>query len=195
MSSTRKLLILFRNLKDGDYESSKQGHQFSAKLGFLGGVLLKAMEKTKDMTKSYEPSKSYAKSLAKIESMQRKFPPLPWLDNPDLWDAKKYYDETAQEIIDVHGALSNHDQAVLTLLTAQMDSVNHCSKLLAEQGHIYTYNAGKTMGPSPAFQMRVKALEIAVRLMNELGITLKSRGNNKPKDNDDIGLLLKGPKA
>lgn len=38
LSSTRKSLILFRNLKDGDYESSKQGHQFSAKLGFLGGV-------------------------------------------------------------------------------------------------------------------------------------------------------------
>lgn len=154
------------------------------------------MTNVKDITKNYEPSKAYAKSVAKVESMQRKFPPLPWLDNPDLWDAQKYYDETAQEIIDVHGSLSNHDQAVLTLLTAQMDSVNHCSKLLAEQGHIYTYNAGKTMGPSPAFQMRVKALEIAVRLMNELGITLKSRGNATPrKEADNIDMLLRGPKA
>lgn len=154
------------------------------------------MKKTKDITKSYEPSAGYKKSLAKVESMQKKFPPLPWLDNHELWDSQKYYDETAQEIIDVHGCLSNHDQAVLTLLTAQLDSVNHCSELLKEQGHIYTYNAGKTMGPSPAFQMRLKALEVAIRLMNELGITLKARnGAGKMKDSNDIDAFLNGPKS
>lgn len=139
--------------------------------------------------------KSLDKKNALVEKYQAKFPSAAWSISYDDWNKAKYRDETAQELLDLYGVLSHHDQHVIALLAEQMDCYMECSKLVAEQGVTYAYNGGKTMGPSPAFQMRLKSLEAATSLMKELNLTLKSRGDRKPKEDNDIESFLKGPKA
>ena len=154
------------------------------------------MDTQNDIIKSYEPSGEMVRITERTQKLSGKFPPKPWLDNPDAWDRDLYIDQTAQEIIDVYGALSDHDQVILSLLADQISSYVECTRLLKEQGHVYVYNAGKTTGPSPAFQMRLKALESMVKLMNELGITLKARsGSSKVRDHSEVDEFLRGPKG
>ena len=135
------------------------------------------------------------KKNALVEKYQAKFPSAAWSISYDDWDKAKYRDETAQEILDLYGVLSNHDRHIIALLAEQMDCYMECTRLVSEQGITYAYNGGKTMGPSPAFQMRLKSLEAATNLMKELNLTLKSRGDRKPKDSVDIEAFLKGPKG
>lgn len=140
--------------------------------------------------------KTLDKKNALIKKHQSKFPSAAWSISYDNWDKAKYREETAQEILEIHGVLSNHDQHVIALLAEQMDCYMECTRLVAEQGVTFAYNGGKTMGPSPAFQMRLKSLDAATNLMRELNLTLKSRGERKPKQDDsDLDVLLRGPKG
>lgn len=156
------------------------------------------MRKGKDMTKSYDVSENVKRMAQKTKASQGKFPKADWVEQPASWNRQTYIEETKQEILEVYGEMSVHDQKLVSLLADQIDAYTKCSALLEEQGIIYAYNNGKTMGPSPAFKMRMQALDSAIKVMTELGLTLKSRIGNKAKPKSEpsnLDVLLRGPKG
>ena len=58
------------------------------------------------------------------------------------------------------------------------------------------FNDGKTIGPNPYITVRDKTLTQIVRLMNELGLTPKSRlANTNKKEDSPAAKFLAGPLA
>lgn len=150
------------------------------------------------MKKSYDLTQVVKTKMQEVDRKKKKFPKTAWLDDHDAWDRSAYINETAQEILDVYGEMSDHDQRLIAMLADQLDVYVDCSKMLKEQGVIQEYNKGATLGPSVPFTMRLKALDAAIKIMNELGVTLKARVNNKarPKqESTDLDVLLRGPKG
>ena len=150
------------------------------------------------MTKSYDPVELVKRKITETSAKKAKFPKTAWLDDPKKFDRQSYVEETAQELLDVYGEMSDHDQRLVSMLADQIEIYVECSMKLKENGIIQQFNNGVTMGPSIAFTMRLKALDAAIKIMNELGLTLKARMNNKAKprqEADSIDILLRGPKA
>jgi phage terminase small subunit len=50
-----------------------------------------------------------------------------------------------------------------------------CNRHIAVEGLVTSFNDGKTIGPSPYVSIRKEALKQVILLMNELGLTPKSR--------------------
>jgi phage terminase small subunit len=56
------------------------------------------------------------------------------------------------------------------------------------------YNDGKTMGPNPLLNLRDKVTPRIITLMNELGLTPRSRlSAGKMDDESPIAQLMRGP--
>ena len=71
-----------------------------------------------------------------------------------------------------------------------------CNKGIAEQGIISEYNDGKTVGPNPHVAIREKTLAKIILLMNELGLTPRSRlSSSKVEENSSVAKFLRGPKG
>lgn len=130
------------------------------------------------------------------ESVKSRIPTAEWMDNPSAWDKKKFTEETAEFLYEVYGIGSAQDRHTLAMLADQIDSYVKCNKGIEEEGLIFAYNEGKTMGPSPWFAIRKETLKAIISLMNELGLTPKGRlAKTKTLDNSTSQKLMRGPKG
>ena len=128
------------------------------------------------------------------ESVKRRIPESEWMDNPEAWSKKRFYDETSEYLYDVYGIGSDQERHVLTMLTDQIDTYVDCNRHIAIEGLVTTFNDGKTIGPSPYVSIRKEALKQIILLMNELGLTPKSRlAKTSAVPNSIIGKLMLGP--
>ena len=130
------------------------------------------------------------------ESIRKRIPPAEWLDNPQAWNKRQFILETADFLYVTYGIGNDQDKHTITMLADQIDLYIKCNKGISEQGIIAEYNDGKTVGPSPYVTIREKTLAKIILLMNELGLTPRSRLNSgKVQENTQVAKFLRGPKG
>ena len=130
------------------------------------------------------------------ESLRKRIPPAEWLDNPQAWSKQKFILETSDFLYLTYGIGNDQDKHTITMLADQMDLYIQCNKGIAKQGIISEYNDGKTVGPNPHVAIREKTLAKIILLMNELGLTPRSRlSTGKTEENSSVAKFLRGPKG
>jgi len=130
------------------------------------------------------------------ESLRKRIPPAEWLDNPQAWSKQKFILETSDFLYLTYGIGNDQDKHTITMLADQMDLYIQCNKGISEQGIISEYNDGKTVGPNPHVAIREKTLAKIILLMNELGLTPRSRlSTGKTEENSSVAKFLRGPKG
>lgn len=129
-------------------------------------------------------------------NVRGRIPEAEWLNNPAAWDKKAFVQQTADFLFDVYGIGSNQDRHTLAMLADHIDTYVLCNQFLAEQGLVSDYNDGKTTGPNPYLTIRNNTLKLIIQLMNELGLTPRSRlSSTKPQEDTAVAKFLKGPKG
>ena len=129
------------------------------------------------------------------EKVKIRVPFAEWADNPALFNRERFVKETADYLFDVYGIGSDQDRHTLMMLADQLQIYIDARSAIDSQPLIVETNAGKTFAPNPYISLANKAMENAIKLMSELGLTPKSRlAANKLDDNTKINDFLKGPK-
>lgn len=127
-------------------------------------------------------------------SIKQRVPKAEWMDNPDAWDKEKFIEETATFLYEVYGIGSNQDKHALTMLADNIETYVNCNRYIKKNNLIINQNNNQTKGPNPAVSMRAKTTTLIIQLMNELGLTPRSRlSAGKIEDNSPIGKLMRGP--
>ena len=109
------------------------------------------------------------------DSIKKRVPKADWMDNPLAWNKEKFVEETADFLFTVYGIGNDQDKHTLAMLADQIDLYIKCTKGIDKNGVVTTYNEGKTIGANPYISIRNKALSLIIQLMNELGLTPRSR--------------------
>ena len=129
-------------------------------------------------------------------SIKKRIPKAEWLDNPDAWDRSKFLDETADFLYRVYGIGNDQDKHTLAFLAEQIDTYVECKKALAKTPAITKFNNGKTIGPNPYLTVRQNTLKTIIQLMNELGLTPRSRlSSGEVQEDSPVSKFLRGPKG
>jgi phage terminase small subunit len=129
------------------------------------------------------------------EKIKSRIPKAEWLDNPKAWDKDKFIEETAEYLYQVYGIGSAQDRHVLAMLADHISTYVLCAEAIRQKSLITAYNNGKTLGPNPYLAIRDRALPRIISLMNELGLTPRSRLNGNRDDATPLGDLLLGPQV
>jgi hypothetical protein len=127
------------------------------------------------------------------EKIKARIPFAEWVRDPDSFSKEKFVDETAEYLFSVYGIGTNQDRHTLAMLADQLELYIQAKKQQAEFPLIVEINDGKTLAPNPYIALSNKAMDNAVKLMNELGLTPKSRlAANKLEDASPLADFLKG---
>lgn len=145
----------------------------------------------------FDGTKSRAREMAKIpDTIKRRIPAAEWMRNPDAWDKEKFIDETAEFLFTVYGIGNEQDKHTLSILADHLETYVYCSKNIKKNNLIVPFNDGKTIGPNPFVTLRNKETTIIVQLMNELGLTPRSRlSAGKTEEESPFNKFMKGPLA
>lgn len=127
------------------------------------------------------------------EKVKCRIPYAEWLTDPDSFSKERFIKETADYLHDVYGLGTAQDRHVLAMLADQLEIYIQAKKQQSEYPLVVEINGGKTLAPNPYIALSNKAMDCAVKLMNELGLTPKSRlAANKLEDASPLGDFLKG---
>ena len=135
-------------------------------------------------------------------SIRKRIPRAEWMDNPEGWNKQQFIDETADFLHTVYGIGNDQDKHALTMLADHIETYVDCTKMLHyadENGErksrlVIPQNDNKTLAPSPWLSIRNKTTTLIIQLMNELGLTPRSRlASGKVEDDSTVAKLLKGP--
>jgi hypothetical protein len=127
------------------------------------------------------------------DSLKKYTPVAYWFEHPDQWDSVQFIRDTSRYLYDVYGIGSDQEQHVLAMLAGHISTYIECEKGIKVTGIITKYNNGKTLGPSPFVSLRDKVTPRIIALMNELGLTPRSRLQGNPSDDIEISELMAGP--
>lgn len=129
-------------------------------------------------------------------NLKKRIPKAEWVDNPDAWDKEKFIAETAEFLFEVYGIGNEQDKHTLGMLADHIDLYVKCTKGIAKNGVVTTFNNGQTIGPNPYIGIRNKTMTLIIQLMNELGLTPRSRlSAGKTEEHSPLANFLKGPFA
>lgn len=141
-------------------------------------------------------SKGVNQGLSIPDSIKTRVPKADWLDNPDAWDRNKFIEETSEFLFKVYGIGSDQDKHTLSFLAEQIDTYILCKKGLVKAGILIKFNNNKTVGANPLLTVRQNTLKTIIQLMNEMGLTPRSRLNSgKPEQDTAASRFLRGPKG
>jgi phage terminase small subunit len=132
------------------------------------------------------------------ESVKKRIPEAEWMTNPTQWDKATFVTETAEFLFDVYGIGSDQDKHTLAMLADQIDLYVACNMQLSNNDLVISTNDGKTLAPNPIISIRNNALKLVIQLMNELGLTPRSRLNKTEgnvSDNSAVSKFLRGVKG
>lgn len=130
------------------------------------------------------------------EAIRKRIPKADWLDNPDAWVRDTFINETAEFLYKVYGIGNDQDKHTLAMLADQIEMYIKCNREIAKTGMVIVFNGGKTAGPNPYVSIKQKCLKDIVLLMNELGLTPRSRLNSgKVEEDSSVAKFLRGPKG
>ncbi len=129
------------------------------------------------------------------EKIKIRVPFAEWADDPTLFSRQRFVRETADYLYTVYGIGSDQDRHTLMMLADQVQLYIDARKEQAKHPLVVKTNGGKTHAPNPYISLANKAMENAVKLMNEMGLTPRSRlAANKLEDGSKMGEFLSGPK-
>ena len=138
------------------------------------------------------------------ESIKKRIPTAEWLDNPEGWNKQKFIEETADFLYSVYGIGNDQDKHALSILADHVETYVDCSLMLKvtdkdgkrKSRLVIPQNNNATLAPSPWLSIRNKTTTLIIQLMNELGLTPRSRlSSGKIEDNSPVAKFLKGPFA
>lgn len=130
------------------------------------------------------------------KSIKNRIPQAEWLDNPEAWDKNVFIKETSAFLYTVYGIGNDQDKHTLAFLAEQIDTYIECKRKLAETPIVTKFNNGKTIGPNPYLTVRNNTLKNIIQLMNELGLTPRSRLSDGAQAEDSpVSKFLRGPKG
>jgi len=130
------------------------------------------------------------------EELKNRIPKPYWLDDHTLWNRDKFIEETADWLYEVYGIGTDQDQHMMGFLVEQIELYLKCSRGIEKGGVITQYNDGKTVGPNPYIPIRREALKQIIQIMNEMGLTARSRlAAGKVEDESPMAKFLAGPLA
>ena len=138
------------------------------------------------------------------DTIRKRIPRAEWLDKPEAWDKQQFIDETSEFLHSVYGIGNDQDKHALSMLADQIEVYVDCSKMLRfidddgkrQSRLVIPQNNNATLAPSPWLSIRNKTTTLIIQLMNELGLTPRSRlSSGKVENNSPISQFLKGPFA
>ncbi len=130
------------------------------------------------------------------DAIKKRIPQAEWMDNPDAWNKIKFVADTSEFLLEVYGIGNDQDKTTLYMLAEQVDLFVKCTKGIAKNGIVTTFNNGATVGPNPYIGIRNKAHTLIIQTMNELGLTPRSRlSAGKVEESSPLARFLKGPLA
>jgi P27 family predicted phage terminase small subunit len=127
------------------------------------------------------------------EAVRNRVPVAEWLDNPDAWDKRNFVLETSEFLWNTYGIGSLQDRHVLAMLADQIDTYIECNRGLEGEDIVVSVNGGSSLGSHPLISIRDKTIVKIISLMNELGLTPRSRLTAKKEDGKPLAGFLKGP--
>ncbi len=135
-------------------------------------------------------------SLMLPEQVKKRIPKAEWLDDPAVWDRDKFVKETSDFLFEVYGIGNDQDKHTLAMLADHIETYVNCTRMIRKGGIISTFNNGQTVGPNPYLSVRNKTMTLIIQLMNELGLTPRSRlAAGKSEEESPLSQFLKGPFA
>ena len=130
------------------------------------------------------------------DSVKKRIPEAEWMSNPTRWNKSVFIDETSEFLFDVYGIGSDQDQHTLAMLADHIELYVKCNKGIKKNGVVVQFNNGQTTGPNPFTNVRNKTMTLIIQLMNELGLTPRSRlSAGKIEENSAVAQFLRGPFA
>ena len=130
------------------------------------------------------------------DHVKHRIPFAEWLEYPDDFSRERFVKETADYLWEVYGIGSEQDRHTLGMLADQMQTYVNARAQQAKHPLIVKINDGKTYAPNPYISVANEAMKNSVKLMNELGLTPKSRlDRQKPEENSPVAKFLRGPKG
>lgn len=130
------------------------------------------------------------------ENIKKRIPFAEWANNPDLFFKEKFVSETADYLFDVYGIGSSQDRHTLMMLADQLETYINARAQQSKYQMVVKTNNGKTLAPNPYISIANEAMRNALKLMNELGLTPKSRLDREvPEENSTVAKFLRGPKG
>lgn len=130
------------------------------------------------------------------DNVKCRVPVAEWIQNPSSWDKIAFINDTADFLFQSYGIGSRQDRHTLAMLADQIDLYIKCSLAIEQEGLVSENNGGKTVGANAHITIRNKALTLIIQLMNELGLTPRSRlSGSKAESQTKVGKFLKGPIA
>ena len=160
-----------------------------------GGSLLRLYTK---MENSYDYKFHIVKSEKKNKVMPEKstFQPMDWLSPSDDWNKQLFEAEIVELIESSQGVNTYANMVLIQMLGTQVDLYVQCIRQMASKGLVEAYNNGATSGPSMHFTMADKALNRAIQIMKELGLTPAHRigiVRSRSPESLEIEEFLAGP--
>ncbi len=130
------------------------------------------------------------------DNLKKRIPKAEWVDNPEAWDKIQFIEETAEFLYNVYGIGNDQDKHTLAMLADHIDTYVKCTDAIKRGGIVSKFNDGKTVGPNPYLSVRNKTMTLIIQLMNELGLTPRSRlSAGKQEEDSPVAQFLKGPFA
>jgi P27 family predicted phage terminase small subunit len=130
------------------------------------------------------------------DNLKKRIPRAEWVDNPDAWDKSRFIEETSNFLYEVYGIGNDQDKHTLAMLADHIDTYVACTKHIKKGGIVTSFNNGQTIGPNPYLTVRNKMMTLIIQLMNELGLTPRSRlSAGKSEENSPVAQFLRGPLA
>lgn len=127
--------------------------------------------------------------------LKARIPFAEWLSDPDGFTREQFIDETAGFLWDTYRLGTNQDRHTLGLLADQLAIYIRAKQLIDTGELVVSTNDGKTACANPALSIASKALDNALKLMGELGLTPRTRLSKGKTDETPLAKLLGGPKA
>lgn len=130
------------------------------------------------------------------DNLKKRIPKAEWVDNPDAWDKDKFIEETSNFLYEVYGIGNDQDKHTLAMLADHIETYIRCTKMIKSNGIITRFNNGQTVGPNPYLTVRNKTMTLIIQIMNELGLTPRSRlSAGKSEEHSPVAQFLRGPLA
>jgi len=130
------------------------------------------------------------------ENIKKRIPFAEWARQPELFVKEQFVSETANYLYDVYGIGSEQDRHTLMMLADQLEMYINAKAQQSKHPLVVKINDGKTFAPNPFISVANNAMKNTIQLMNELGLTPKSRlDRQKPEENGPVAKFLRGPKG
>ncbi len=126
------------------------------------------------------------------DRLRNRIPFAEWATDPESFSRERFVKETADYLFDVYGIGSAQDRHVLAMLADQLQVYVDAKRLQETLPMVVEMNDGKTLAQNPYIAIANKAMDNAVKLMNELGLTPRGRLAVNKSDATPLAGFLKG---